>query len=173
MGQVYIDILASFSDMSVNIDGQVAKYMKTFRNRVASHNYFFVSEVEAGVVLKGTEIKSIRAGKVNFKDSYAKIIDGEVWLFSLHISPYEKGNIYNHDPERKRKLLLNKREIRKLTKKTEEQGYTLVPKDLYINDSGLCKITLALARGKKLYDKRDDIQKRDIMREQERKEKRI
>ncbi len=145
--------------------------MKVFRNRAAAHNYFFVSEVEAGVVLKGTEIKSIRAGKVSFKDSYAKIEDGEIWLYSLHISAYDKGNIFNHEPERKRKLLLHSYEIRKLSKKTEEQGFTLIPKEIYINDEGRCKVVIAVAKGKKLYDKRDDIQAKDLKREQQRKEK--
>lgn len=144
--------------------------MKLFRNRAASHNFFFVDELETGIVLKGTEIKSIRAGKINFKDSYARIEKGEVWLYHLHISPYEKGNIFNHNPERKRKLLLNKREIKKLSKKVEEQGFTLVPKELYINDEGRCKLTLAVAKGKKLYDKREDIKKKDIEREHKRKE---
>ena len=145
--------------------------MRVFTNRAAKHNYFFLDEFEAGIALVGREIKSIRAGKVSFKDSYARVENGEVWLFSLHISPYEKGNIYNHDPERKRKLLLNRHEIRRLTKKTEEQGLTLIPKDLYINDEGLCKLTIVLAKGKKQYDKRDDIQKRDIEREAERRSK--
>ena len=145
--------------------------MKTFINRSAKHDYFFEEVIEAGIVLVGTEIKSIRKGNLNFKDSFAKIEKGEVWLYNLHISHYDKGNIYNHAPERKRKLLLNKREIRKLAKKTEEQGYTLVPRDIYINDEGLCKVSLALAKGKKLYDKREDIQKRDLQREEERSRK--
>lgn len=145
--------------------------MKLFKNRSAAHNYFFLSELETGIVLKGTEIKSIRAGKVSFKDSYAGIVNGEVWLYNLHISPYDKGNIYNHEPERKRKLLLNKNEIRKLTKKVEEQGFTLIPKEIYINDDGICKVSLAVAKGKKMFDKREDIQKKDLQREQERRDK--
>lgn len=147
--------------------------MRVFTNRSARHNYFFLDEIEAGIALVGTEIKSIRAGKVNFKDSYARIDKGEVWLYNLHISPYEKGNIYNHEPERKRKLLLKRHEIRRLTKKTEEQGLTLIPKDLYINDEGLCKVTLVLAKGKKQYDKREDIQKRDLERDAERRNKKF
>jgi SsrA-binding protein len=136
--------------------------MKTFKNRKARHDYFFVELIEAGIVLKGTEIKSIRAGKVSFKDSFAKIKNGEVWLYNMHISPYEQASLYfNHDPERPRKLLLSKREIRKLSKKTEEEGYTLIPAELYINNKGLAKIKLALAKGKKNYDKREDIKKRD------------
>lgn len=142
--------------------------MKIFRNKKAGHNYFFVQEYEAGIVLKGSEIKSIRAGKVNFKDSYARIEKGEIWLFNLHIGSYEKANVFDHEPERKRKLLLNRREIGKLTTKVEEKGFTLVPKDLYINDEGFAKITLAVAKGKKNYDKRDSLQKKDEEREQQR-----
>ncbi|MDO9578017.1 MAG: SsrA-binding protein SmpB [Candidatus Cloacimonadales bacterium] len=143
--------------------------MKIFKNRKASFNYFFVQEFEAGLVLKGSEIKSIRAGKVNFKDSYARIDEGEVWLYNLHIGSYEKANVFDHDPERKRKLLLNYREIRKITRKVEEKGFTLVPKDLYINEQGYAKITLAVAKGKKNFDKRDSLQKKDEAREQQRK----
>ena len=139
--------------------------MKIFKNRKAAHNYYFFQELEAGIILKGTEIKSIRAGKLNFKDSFAKIENNEIWLHNLHISVYEKGNIFNHDPERKRKLLLNKREIKKLKYQVEERGMTLIPKDFYINDAGLAKMTLALARGKKLYDKRDTLRKKDEMLE--------
>lgn len=131
------------------------------KNRKASHEYFFLEVFEAGMVLNGTEIKSIRAGHVNFKDSYAKIENNEIWLYNMNISPYEHATYFNHDPERKRKLLLTKREIRKLRKKVEEHGYTLIPKNLYINKKGLAKITLALAKGKKDYDKRDSIKKRD------------
>jgi len=142
--------------------------MKIFKNRKAAHNYYFFQELEAGIILKGTEIKSIRAGKLNFKDSFAKIENNEIWLHNLHIGVYEKGNIYNHDPERKRKLLLNNREIKKLKYQVEERGMTLIPKDFYINDAGLAKMTLALARGKKLYDKRDTLRKKDEMLETKR-----
>jgi SsrA-binding protein len=142
--------------------------MKLYKNKKASHNYFFLQEVEAGIVLKGTEIKSIRLGKVNFKDSYARIIDNEMWLFNLHISPYEQGSYFNHEPERKRKLLLHRREINKLMGKVEERGLTLVPKNLYINDAGKVKVTICLAKGKHLYDKRDTLQKKDQMRDMER-----
>lgn len=142
--------------------------MKLFKNKKASHNYFFLQEVEAGIVLRGTEIKSIRLGKVNFKDSYARIIDSEMWLFNLHISPYEQGSYFNHEPERKRKLLLHRREINKLKGKVEERGLTLVPKNLYINDDGKAKVTICLAKGKHLYDKRDTLQKKDQMRDMER-----
>ena len=142
--------------------------MKIFKNRKAAHNYYFFQELEAGIILKGTEIKSIRAGKLNFKDSFAKIENNEIWLHNLHISVYEKGNIYNHDPERKRKLLLNRREIKKLKYQVEERGMTLIPKDFYINDDGFAKMTLALARGKKLYDKRETLRKKDEMLESKR-----
>ncbi|OPX28838.1 MAG: SsrA-binding protein [Candidatus Cloacimonas sp. 4484_143] len=145
--------------------------MKIFKNRKASHNFFFVQEFEVGIVLMGTEIKSIRAGKISFKDSYARIEDNEIWLHNLHISPYDKADHFNHDAERKRKLLLNKREIKKITIQVEEKGLTLVPKNLYINDNGLVKITLAVAQGKKLYDKREALQKKDAMRSMERKMK--
>ncbi len=135
--------------------------MRVFKNRKARHEYFFIDKFEAGIVLQGSEIKSIREGKVSFKDSYAKIINGEVWLYNLHISPYRQASYFNHEPERPRKLLLTKREIKKLSKKVEEEGYTLIPAELYITKRGLAKIQLVLAKGKKNYDKREDIKKRD------------
>ena len=141
-------------------------------NRKAKFEYFFVEEWEAGIVLKGTEIKSIREGKVKFKDSYARIdANNEVWLFNLHISPYEKGSYFNHEAERKRKLLLNAREIKRMKHKTEEQGMTLIPKRIYINESGKCKVLIALAKGKKLYDKRDSLQEKQLNREDQRRSK--
>jgi len=142
--------------------------MKSFKNKKAYHNYYFIQEIEAGIVLKGTEIKSIRAGKVNFKDSYAKIENKEVWLHNLHISIYDQASYFNHEPERPRKLLLNKQEIRKLIKKTEERGMTLIPTKLYINDKGFAKLSLGLAQGKRLHDKRDTLQKKDEMRNMQR-----
>ena len=145
--------------------------MIEFNNRKAQHDYFFIQEIEAGIVLKGTEIKSIRQGKVNFKDSYARIDDGEVWLYNLHINPYEKTTYFNHDPTRKRKLLLNKKEIKRLKVKVEQDGMTLVPKTIYINEKSKCKVMLALAKGKKSYDKRDSIQAKDIKRDIARREK--
>ena len=145
--------------------------MKIFKNKKASHNYFFVDEFEVGIVLQGSEIKSIRAGKVNFKDSYAVIENDEVWLLNLHIGSYDKANRFDHESERKRKLLLNKKEIRKLKSKVEEKGFTLIPSQLYINEKGLAKIKLAVAKGKKLYDKRDTLQKQDAMREMQRRRK--
>lgn len=142
--------------------------IKEFKNKKAAHNFYFIQEIEAGIVLAGTEIKSIRAGKMNFKDSYAGISHDEVWLYNLHISPYKFGSYANHDPERPRKLLLNKKQIKKLKTKVEEQGMTLVPKDLYINGLGKVKLTLCLAKGKKLYDKREVMQEKSAKREKER-----
>lgn len=132
-------------------------------NRKARYEYFIEDTIETGLVLTGTEVKSIRQGKLNIKDSYASIEKGEVFINNLHISPYEQGNIYNVDPLRKRKLLLHKREIRKLMVAITQKGYTLVPLSVYIKD-GLVKVELATAKGKKLYDKRDDIAKKDAER---------
>lgn len=143
--------------------------MRTFKNKKAEHNYFITETLEAGIVLVGTEIKSIRAGKINFKDSYARIEKGEIWLYSLHIGAYKEASYNNHKPERKRKLLLNKNEIRKLTIKVEERGYTLVPTELYINENGIVKITLGVAKGKHKYDKREDLQKKAELRDLEHK----
>lgn len=142
--------------------------MKVFKNRKARHNYFFIQELEAGIVLKGSEIKSIREGKLSFKDSYASIEADEVWLYSLHISPYKYDSNFAPDPERKRKLLLNKREIKKIRSQIDEKGMTLIPVEIYINDKGLAKIKIALAKGKRQYDKREDIKKKDIMRDMQR-----
>lgn len=132
-------------------------------NRKARHEYFIEDTIEAGLVLKGTEVKSIRQGKINVKESYAVVENGEVYVYNMHISPYEQGNIYNVDPIRKRKLLLHKREIRKLDSFVMQKGYTLVPLTVYIKD-GLVKVELAVAKGKKLYDKRESIAKRDAER---------
>ena len=137
-------------------------------NRKARHEYSILQTLEAGIVLVGTEVKSLRQGKANLVDSYAKINNGEVWLVNLHISEYVQGNINNHDPKRERKLLLNKSEIRKLSVKTKEKGLTLVPLRLYFK-SGKVKVEIAVAKGKKVYDKRKDIAKKDFQRDQERK----
>ncbi|MFU0801358.1 MAG: SsrA-binding protein SmpB [Xylanivirga thermophila] len=137
------------------------------QNKKARHDYFIDDTYEAGIVLTGTEVKSIRLGKVNLKDSYAEIRDGEVFVQNMHISPYDKGNIFNTDPLRSRKLLLNRREINKLLGYLQEKGYTLIPLKIYLKN-GLVKLELAAARGKKLYDKRADIAKRDAQREIER-----
>jgi SsrA-binding protein len=130
-------------------------------NRSARHDYFFEEKFEAGIVLTGTEIKSLRQGRVNLKESYARIMDGEVMLLSMNISPYEQGNIYNVDPQRPRKLLLHRKEIRKLSVMVQQQGMTIVPVAIYINERGLAKLEIAAARGKKNYDKRESIAKRD------------
>lgn len=134
------------------------------QNKKARHDYFIEETIEAGIVLSGTEVKSIRQGKLNLKESYASICDGEVILSGMHISPYEQGNIYNKDPLRDRKLLLHKAEINKLIGMTQQKGYTLVPTQAYLKH-GMVKIELGIARGKKLYDKRDDIAARDAKRE--------
>lgn len=136
-------------------------------NKKAKHDYFIEETYEAGMVLKGTEIKAMRMGKLNLKDSYAKVENGDVMIYSMHISPYEKGNIYNTDPLRPRKLLLNKREIRKLLGYTTQEGLTLIPLKVYLNSKGLAKMELAVAKGKKLYDKRDDMAKKDANRRME------
>lgn len=130
------------------------------KNPTAYHNYFIEDKIEAGIVLFGTEIKSIRAGKVNLKDSYANIKNGEVYISGMHISPYEHGNIYNKDPLRTRKLLLTRREINRLTGLIKQKGLTLVPISLYFNGNFL-KIELGVGKGKKLYDKRQDIAKKE------------
>lgn len=133
-------------------------------NRKARHDYFVIETFEAGIVLKGTEVKSMREGKANLKDSFAMVEGEEVFLHNCHISPYRHGNIYNHDPLRIRKLLLHKSEINKLIGKTVEKGLTLIPLKLYFK-GGIAKVELALAKGKKLYDKREDIKKKTAMRE--------
>lgn len=133
-------------------------------NKRARHDYFIEETYEAGIVLTGTEIKSIRQGKVNIKESYAKIEDGEMIIYGMHISPYEHGNRFNVDPLRPRKLLLHKQEIRKLIGYTTLKGLTLVPLRMYINDKGRAKLEIAVARGKKDYDKRNAIAKRDADR---------
>ena len=130
------------------------------KNPVARHNYEIIDTIETGIVLTGTEIKSIRNGKVNLKDSYASIQRGEVYIHSMHISPYEQGNIFNKDPLRDRKLLLNKTEIRRLIGLIQQKGYTLVPINLYFKGS-FVKVELGIGKGKKLYDKREDLKKKD------------
>ncbi len=137
-------------------------------NRKARHEYAVLQIFETGIVLVGTEVKSLREGKANLVDSYALIKNNEVWLLSLHISEYKQGNINNHIPTRDRKLLMNRSEIRKLIGKTKEKGLTLVPLRLYFKN-GRVKVELALAKGKKVYDKREDIAKKDFQRDQERK----
>lgn len=133
-------------------------------NKKARHEYFIEETYEAGMVLSGTEIKSIRMGKLNLKESYARVENGEVIVHSMHISPYENGNIHNKDPLRPRKLLLHKNEIRKLLGYTTQEGMTLIPLKVYLNSKGLAKMELAVAKGKKLYDKRDTLAKKDANR---------
>ena len=137
------------------------------QNRKAYHDYFVEEKYEAGIELAGTEVKSIRAGTVNLKDAYCGVKDGELFVHGIHISPYEKGNIFNKDPERVRRLLMHKREIRKLHALVKQDGYTLVPLSLYFKDSRV-KVEVGLCKGKKNYDKRAAIAQRDTRREIER-----
>ncbi len=136
-------------------------------NRKARFNYTVIDTLECGIELKGTEVKSIREGKFSFSDSYAKVEDGELWLYGLHISPYPFGNRFNHDPDRRRKLLAHKQEIKRLSRKVDEKGLTLVPLKFYLKH-GLVKLELGLCKGKRVYDKREEIKKRDLKREAER-----
>lgn len=136
-------------------------------NKKAYHDYFIEEKYEAGISLVGTEVKSLRSGKASLKESYIRVENGELLIYGFHISPYEKGNIFNRDPLRVRKLLVHRYEINKINGKIREKGYTLVPLQVYFKGS-LVKVELGLARGKKLYDKRDDIAKKDQRRESER-----
>lgn len=137
------------------------------RNKKARFDYFILETYEAGLVLTGTEIKSVRAGKVNLKDGYARVFGSDVWLYNVHISPYEKGTHYNHDPLRPRKLLLRIEEIKRLIGKTREKGLTLVPLSLYIKDNKWAKVEIALVKGKAKHDKREAIAERDAQRAME------
>ena len=136
-------------------------------NKKAYHDFFIEEKYEAGLVLHGTEVKSLRMGKCSIKEAFIRIENGEVYIYGMHISPYEKGNIFNKDPLRVRKLLLHRQEIRKLIGNSSEKGYTIVPLQVYFKD-GRAKIEIGLAKGKKLYDKRQDIAKKDMRREAER-----
>jgi SsrA-binding protein len=136
-------------------------------NRRATHDYFIDDRIEAGIVLTGTEIKSIREGRVNLREGYARILGDEAWLTGVHIAPYEHGNRYNHEPLRDRKLLLHRDEISELIGKVRQRGYTLIPMQLYLKH-GRAKVELGLARGKRQYDKREAIAKREAQREIER-----
>jgi len=133
-------------------------------NRKARFEYHIDDTLEAGLVLQGTEVKSLRAGKANLQDAYAEVRDGEVWVINFHISPYEQGNRFNHEPKRPKKLLLQRREINRLYGMTSQKGYTLIPLRVYFKN-GLAKLVLAVARGKKLHDKRQDIAERDAKRD--------
>jgi SsrA-binding protein len=137
------------------------------RNRKARHEFEILETVEAGMELRGPEVKSIRAGNVSFQDSFARVERGEVWLYSLHISPYEQANRFNVDPTRPRKLLLSRSEIRRLASKVDEKGLTLVPLDIHFS-RGFAKVTLAVGRGKKLHDKRETLRRREQEREAQR-----
>lgn len=137
------------------------------RNRKARHEFEVLETWEAGLVLQGTEVKALRDGRANLQDAFARVSGSEVWLHNLHISPYEPGNRFNHDPLRTRKLLLHRREIRRLIGQVEQKGLTLIPLELYFR-RGMAKVTLALARGKKMHDKRETMKRRDAEREMQR-----
>lgn len=136
------------------------------QNRKATHNYFIEEKYEAGIELKGSEVKSIREGKISIDEGYCTIENGEVFLKDVHIAPYEKGSVFNPDPKRKRKLLLHKNEIKRLIGKVERRGYTLIPLKVYFNDKGKCKVEIALAKGKKVIDKRRELKERALKREE-------
>jgi SsrA-binding protein len=138
------------------------------KNKKASHEYTLETEYIAGIVLLGTEIKSIRLGKASLIDSHCAFTGNELFLLNTHIAQYEFGNRLNHEPKRPRKLLLKKAELKKIRKKITEKGFTLIPKNMFINDKGLCKVTICIAKGKKLYDKKSDLKERDIKRDTDR-----
>ncbi|MEP6700282.1 MAG: SsrA-binding protein SmpB [Bacteroidota bacterium] len=142
--------------------------MAEIKNRQAYHEFFIDAKYEAGMVLLGTEVKSLRGGRASFNDSYCLINKGEIWLKSLHIAEYTHGNLNNHDPLRDRKLLLEKREIKKIEAKLKEKGYTIVPLRIYFNEKRFAKIEIGLAKGKKLHDKRESIKQKDVEREMKR-----
>ena len=135
------------------------------KNKRVSFEYFILERLVAGIQLSGTEIKSIRQGKVSLADSYCQFVEGELFVKEMHIAEYSMGTVYNHEPKRDRKLLLTKRELRKLENKTKEKGFTIIPTLLFINERGLAKLEIGLARGKHFYDKRDTLKKKDIQRE--------
>ena len=134
------------------------------KNRKAEYEYYLVSSFTAGIVLTGTEIKSIRAGKVNLTDSYCSFINGELWAHNIHISEYANGSYNNHEPKRDRKLLLNRKELKKLQSKLNDRGTTIIPTRMWINENGYAKLDIALARGKKMFDNRDSIKEQDQRR---------
>lgn len=137
-------------------------------NRKARHDFFIDEVIEAGIALTGTEVKSMRLGRVNLRDSFARVINGEVFLVNLHVAPYDKGNRWNHEPYRDRKLLLHKKEIRELRARIKQEGMTLVPVRLYFDNHGRCKVLLGVAKGKKQYDKRRTIHEREAERHMDR-----
>ena len=136
------------------------------KNKKATYEYHLLEDFITGIVLQGTEIKSIRKGKVSLAESYCSFTDGELFIRGCHIAEYEFGNIHNHEPKRDRKLLLTKRELRKIKKKVTEKGLTIIPVNMFINKKGFCKLTISIAKGKKLYDKRVDLKIKDLKREQ-------
>lgn len=146
----------------------MANNIASIQNRSAYHHYFIEAKYEAGMVLLGTEVKSLREGKASFNDSYCLVHKGEIWVKSLHIAQYSHGTVNNHDPVRDRKLLLQKREIKKIESKLKEKGCTLIPLSIFFNDKGLAKIEIGLAKGKKLHDKRETIKQKDVEREMKR-----
>ena len=143
----------------------MAKKQVSIRNKSATYEYFIDATYTAGIMLLGTEVKSVKDSRVSFNDSYCIIHDGEIFIKSLHISPYSHGTVNNHDPVRDRKLLLQKREIKKIQAQLKEKGYTLIPLSIYLNNKNLIKMDIGLAKGKKLYDKRDSIKKKDAERD--------
>ncbi|HET9057152.1 MAG TPA: SsrA-binding protein SmpB [Chitinophagaceae bacterium] len=142
--------------------------MAELKNRSAFHEYFIEATFNAGMVLTGTEIKSIRAGKVSFNDAYCYLHKGELWIKGLHIAEYSHGTVYNHNPLRERKLLLTKKELRKIESKIKEKGYTIVPLKIFFNEKHFAKMEIGLAKGKKLHDKRDTLKQKDAEREMKR-----
>src|SRR5688572_13946738 len=142
--------------------------MSSISNRSAYHEYFIEDKYDAGMVLTGTEVKSLRDGRASFNDAYCYFHKGELWIKSLHIAEYSHGTVNNHEPLRERKLLLQKRELKKLEAKMKEQGYTIVPLRIYFNEKGLAKLEIGLGKGKKLHDKRESIKSRDVEREMKR-----
>ena len=140
------------------------------RNRKAEFEYFLLTRYTAGIMLTGTEIKSIRVGKASFSDTYCGFINNELWVYNLHISEYLAGSYNNHEPKRERKLLLTKRELRKIQSKLNERGTTIIPTSLYVNEQGYAKLEIALAKGKKMYDKRESIKEKDNRRSESRNE---
>ncbi|MBC8512221.1 MAG: SsrA-binding protein SmpB [Dehalococcoidia bacterium] len=146
----------------------VGKEKTIATNRKARHDYFVDETYEAGIILTGTEIKSARAGRVNLRDSYVQVKNGELWLIDTHIAPYQQAGRNSHEPKRPRKLLMHRREINRLQGKVQEKGYTIIPLRLYLRNNKWAKVEIALARGKKLYDKRQAIRKHDAEREMER-----
>lgn len=146
----------------------MADQTSVIKNRKAGFEYHLLQSYTAGMVLTGTEVKSLRTGKASIAEAFCVVVDDEVWVKNMHIAEFEKGSYYNHDPKRLRKLLLNRSEIRKITARLKEKGMTLIPVQVYFSEKGIVKMEIALARGKKLYDKREDIKKKDLERERNR-----